>query len=144
MPPEGGGGGVRQGGIDLLLLYRDTIQVLSDPPPPPPLSKSPFPPLKSVFSLISLIWEKQPDSLPQSPGWACLLPQAVGLFSDLWFSANQVHCIPSTTTTVPCKIVVGRGREGGLSCCIGGSRVKWGWLCHPVIVTNTEWMGEGI
>ena len=62
MPPEGGGGGgggVRQGGIDLLVLYRDTIQVLSDPPPPPPslslsLSKSPFPPLKSVFSLISL------------------------------------------------------------------------------------------
>ena len=43
MPPEGGGGGgggVRQGGIDLLLLYRDTIQVLSDPPPPPPLSLS--------------------------------------------------------------------------------------------------------
>ena len=63
MPPEGGGGGgggVRQGGIDLLLLYRDTIQVLSDPPPPS-LSKPPFPPLKSVSSLISLIWEKQPD-----------------------------------------------------------------------------------
>ena len=36
MPPEGGGGGgggVRQGGIDLLLMYRDTIQVLSDPHP---------------------------------------------------------------------------------------------------------------
>ena len=30
MPPEGGGGGVRQGGIDLLLLYRDTRQVLFD------------------------------------------------------------------------------------------------------------------
>ena len=51
MPPEGGGGGgggVRQGGIDLLLLHRDTIQVLSDPTPPtpPPLSLSlnhPFP-----------------------------------------------------------------------------------------------------
>ena len=72
MPPEGGGGGgggVRQGGIDLLLLYRDTIQVLSAPHPPPPssLSKSPFPPLKSVFSLISLIWEKKPDSLPHYP-----------------------------------------------------------------------------
>ena len=40
MPPDGGGGGgggVRQGGIDLLQLYRDTIQVLSDTPPPPPL-----------------------------------------------------------------------------------------------------------
>ena len=36
MPPErGGGGGVRQGGIGLLLLYRDTRQVLSDPLPPP-------------------------------------------------------------------------------------------------------------
>ena len=150
MSPEGGGGGgggVRQGGIDLLLLCRDTIQVLSGPPPPSlSLSKSPFPPLKSVFSLISLIWEKQPDSLPQSPGWACLLPQAPkSVFSLIFdFRPNQVHCIPSTTTTVPCKIVVGRGREGGLSCCIGGSRVKWGWLCHPVIVTNTAWMGEGI
>ena len=129
MPPEGGGGGgggVRQGGIDLLLLYRDTIQVLSDPPPPSSLSKSPFPPLKSVFSLISLIWEKQPDSLPQSPGWACLLPQAPKSVFSLIFDFRQTkfHYIPSTTTTVPCKIVVGRVREGGLSCCIGGSRVK--------------------
>ena len=47
MPPEGGGGGgggVRQGGIDLLLLYKDTIQVLSDPSPPLSLSLNhPFP-----------------------------------------------------------------------------------------------------
>ena len=45
MPPEGGGGGgggVRQGGIDLILLYRDTIQVLSDTPPPLSLNH-PFP-----------------------------------------------------------------------------------------------------
>ena len=90
MPPEGGGGGgggVRQGGIDLLLLYRDTIQVLSDPPPPPPL------PLKSVFSLISLIWEKQPDSLPQSPGWACLLPQAPKSVFSLIFDFRQTKFI---------------------------------------------------
>ena len=43
MPPEGGGGGgggVRQGGIDLLLLHRDTIQMLSDPPPSLSLSLS--------------------------------------------------------------------------------------------------------
>ena len=51
MSPEGGGGGgggVRQGGIDLILLYRDTIQVLSDPPPlslnhPFPLESRSFP-----------------------------------------------------------------------------------------------------
>ena len=56
MPPEGGGGGgggVRQGGIDLLqrtlarvdllLLYRDTIQVLSDPPPLSLSLNHPFP-----------------------------------------------------------------------------------------------------
>ena len=47
MPPEGGGGGgggVRQGSIDLLQLYRDTIQVLSDTPPPLSLSLNhPFP-----------------------------------------------------------------------------------------------------
>ena len=45
MPPEeggGGGGAVIQGGIDLLLLYRDTIQVLSDPPPSLSLNH-PFP-----------------------------------------------------------------------------------------------------
>ena len=104
MPPEGGGGGgggVRQGGIDLLLLHRDTIQMLSDTPPPPPLSlslslslsKSPFPPLKSVFSLISLIWEKQPDSLPQSPGWACLLPQAPKSVFSLIFDFRQTKFI---------------------------------------------------
>ena len=93
MPPEGGGGGgggVRQGGIDLLLLYRDTIQVLSDPPPPP---KSPFPPRKSVFSLISLIWEKQPDSLPQSPAWACLLPRAPKSVFSLIFDFRQTKFI---------------------------------------------------
>ena len=61
---EGGGGEVRQGGIDLLPLYRSARQVLSVPPPPSHLF---FHPLKSVFSLISLIWEKQPDSHPQSP-----------------------------------------------------------------------------
>ena len=61
---EGGGGEVRQGGIDLLPLYRSARQVLSAPPPPSHLF---FHPLKSVFSLISLIWEKQPDSHPQSP-----------------------------------------------------------------------------
>ena len=96
MPPEGGGGGgggVRQGGIDLLLLYRDTMQVLSDPPPPLSLSKSPFPPLKSVFSLISLIWEKQPDSLPQSHGWACLLPQAPKSVFSLIFDFRQTKFI---------------------------------------------------
>ena len=94
MPPDGGGGGgggVRQGGIDLLQLYRDTIQVLSDTPPPLSLSKSPFPPLKSVFSLISLTWEKQPDS--QSPGWACLLPQAPKSVFSLIFDFRQTKFI---------------------------------------------------
>ena len=101
MPPEkknekrrkrgGGGGGAEvQGGTDLLPLYRSARQVLSAPPPPPPppppdLSHVFFPSLKSAFSLIPLIWEKQPDSHPQSPGWACLLSQAPSLGrSFLW------------------------------------------------------------
>ena len=52
----GGGGGVsgevRQGGIDLLPLYRNARQVLSAPIPPP--SHLFFPSLKSVFSLQDL------------------------------------------------------------------------------------------
>ena len=67
---RGGGGEVRQGGIDLLPLYRSARQVLSAPP------HLFFSPSKSVFSLIFLIWEKQPDRHPQAPGLSCLLPRA--------------------------------------------------------------------
>ena len=59
MLPEGGAGGsggVRQGGIDLLLLYRDNRQMLSDPLFPLSLSLS-----------LSLI----------------LSPSKIGLFPDL-------------------------------------------------------------
>ena len=110
MPPEGGGGwgsGGKKRGIDLLLLYRDTRQVLSDPPPPPhPLSLS-FPLSTSKVGLFPDLSDLgETANLPQSPDWACLLPQAP--------RSDQVHCIPSTTTPVSCKIVVGRGREGGL------------------------------
>ena len=65
---------VRQGGIDLLALYKGPRQVLFA-----------HTPLKSVFSLISLMWKKQPDILPQSPGWACLLPQVPGSVFSLTF-----------------------------------------------------------
>ena len=89
----GDGGKVWQGGIDLLPLYRNARQVLSAPPPPPPPSHLFFPPLKSVFSLISLIWEKQPNSHPQSPGWACLLPQAPRPVFSLIFDFRQTKFI---------------------------------------------------
>ena len=74
MPPEKGGEGWRWWGKTrwhrpASIVQRHYTSAIW-PPPPLSLSKSPFPPLKSVFSLISLIWEKQPDSLPQSPGWA--------------------------------------------------------------------------
>ena len=103
---------VRQGGIDLLALYLGTRQVLSA-----------HPPLKSVFSLISLMWKKQPDILPQSPGWACLLPQVPRSVFSLTFDFRTTKFI-AFLAPVPSKIAVGRGRVGGLWCCIGGSRVK--------------------
>ena len=53
-------------------------------------------------------------------GWGVMNPDKIN--SDLWCSVNQDHCIPSTTAPVPNKIVVGRGRVGGLRCCIVGSR----------------------
>ena len=66
MPPEGGGGRVRQGGIDLLLLYRDTRQVLSDRLPHS-LSHPPFPPLKSgLFPDLSDLGETARQSTPVS------------------------------------------------------------------------------
>ena len=103
----------------LLLLYRDTIQVLSDPPPPLSLSKSPFPPLKSVFSLISLIWisliwEKQPDSLPQSPDWACLLPQAPKSVFSLIFDFRQTKFIAFLAPLQQCLVVPGRYHDFGI------------------------------
>ena len=51
----GGGGEVRQGGIDLLPLYRSARQVLSaHPPTHPPPSHLFFPPLKvSLFPDLS-------------------------------------------------------------------------------------------
>ena len=103
---------VRQGGIDLLALNKGTRQVLSA-----------HTPLKSVFSLISLIWEKQPDSLPQSLGWVCLLPQVPRSVFSLTFDFRPTKFI-AFLAPVPSKIVVGRARVGGLWCCIGGSRVK--------------------
>ena len=109
-------------GIDLLPLYRSARQVLSAPPPPSHLF---FTPLKSVFSLISLIWKRQPDSHPQSLGWAYLLPQAPRPVFSLIFDFWQTKFIAFLgLAPLPNKIVVGRGRGGGLCCCISGSRVK--------------------
>ena len=105
--------------IDLLPLYRSARQVLSAPP------HLFFTPLKSVFSLISLIWKRQPDSHPQSLGWAYLLPQAPRPVFSLIFDFRQTKFIAFLgLAPLPNKIVVGRGRGGGLCCCIGGSRVK--------------------
>ena len=89
----GGGGEVQQGGIDLLPLYRSARQdsALCSPPPLP--SHLFFPPLKSVFSLISLIWEKQPNSHHQSPSWACLLLQAPRLVFSLIFDFRKTTFI---------------------------------------------------
>ena len=76
----GGGGGdveVRQGGIDLLPLYSNARQVLSALPPPFLIYS--FPPLKSVFSLISLIWEKQPKVILSLPAGLVSFPKPLGL-----------------------------------------------------------------
>ena len=107
MPPEkkwksrkmvdaagGGGGEVRarwHRPAFIQSLYRSARQVFSAPPPPP----HPTPPshLKSVFSLISMIWENQPDSHPQSADWACLLPQAPRLVFALIFDFRQTKFI---------------------------------------------------
>ena len=72
MPPEkkrggggdGGGGGVRQGGIDLLLLYRDTRQVLSDPLPS--LSFPLSPSKVGLFPDLSDLGETARQSTPVS------------------------------------------------------------------------------
>ena len=122
-----GGGEVRQGGIDLLPLYRNARQVLSDPSPnPPPFSFILSPSKVGLFPDLSDLGETTKQSSPVSRlGLSPSPSPEAGLFSesDLWFSANQVHCIPrpSTTVRVPSKIVVGRGRGGGLCCCIGWS-----------------------
>ena len=79
----GGGGGVevvrygkvaRQGGIDLLPLYRSARQECSLPPPPPPSLSFILSPSKvGLFPDLSDLGEPATQS---SPVWACILPQA--------------------------------------------------------------------
>ena len=86
----GGDGEVRQGGIDLLPLYRGTRQVLSAPPLPSLIY--PFPPSK-VGLLPDLFDLGETASFPQSPDWACLLQAPRSVFS-LIFDFRQTKLIP--------------------------------------------------
>ena len=122
----GGGGEVRQGGIDLLPLYRGTRQVLSALPLPYLINRFPSSQV-GLFPDLFDLGETARQSSPVSRLGLSPLPVPRSVFSLIFdFSANQAHSIPSTTrpTPVPCKIVVGRGGVGGLWCCIGVSRVK--------------------
>ena len=64
----GGGGEVRQGGIDLLPLYRSARQVLSgvSAPPPPPLSFILSPSKVGLFPDLSDLGETVRESSPVS------------------------------------------------------------------------------
>ena len=102
MPPDGGGGGgggVRQGGIDLLLLYRDTRQVLSDPPPPPhthTLSLSfPLSPSKvGLFPDLSDLGETARQSTPVFQLGLSPSPSPLGrsfLWSLIFSKSSSLH-----------------------------------------------------